>query len=132
RTRPRIRGDRGTGLDPGRGRTDHAGRSGSENPAYGLEHSRRVSAASVVRRHRGRSAGSARLFRAFVPPQTGGTLRSHRRGGLRRPGYGGRRPPPPRRPPGPSRKKPTAGGGGGRPSPSVGGAVAGGGWCVGG
>ena len=37
---------------------------------HGLEHARRDQAASAARRHRGRAAGPARLFRAFLSAQT--------------------------------------------------------------
>ena len=42
-----------------------------EDSAHGLEHARRAPAASAARRHRGRAAGPARLFRALVPSERG-------------------------------------------------------------
>ena len=54
RARARISGDAGPGLDRRRGRPHHAGRSGSENSAHGLEHAQ----------HAARPTRCSRTFRS--------------------------------------------------------------------
>src|SRR5262249_51128801 len=65
--RARIRGDRGVGLDSGRGRSHHASRCEPENPSHGLEYAQRAAAPSAARRHPARERRAAPLFRALLP-----------------------------------------------------------------
>src|SRR6516162_1105668 len=69
RARPRICGDARARLDRRRGRPHLALRSGPQDPTHGVEHIERGASAQAPRRHPGRTAGPARLFRALVSPQ---------------------------------------------------------------